>query len=211
MSVLGHGVEICTSTTRPMPISGSLIYETDTQKMMLWDGSSWVTPMNLQDAGGSLTGTYPNPTLGDSVVNYNNLIAQAGINGASTTYSTAYYRGSGYGNADISGFSVNITPRRTTSKILILCTIVGYFICDGVMYVRRGGTYKDYFITSPRTNFQYDPPQWTNFWWDAPSTTSTITYQVGGRATGCAGQIWVNNSDGGSTGAYSTITALEIV
>ena len=77
MSVIGHGVDICTSTTRPTPISGSLIYETDTQKLMLWDGSSWVTPMNLQSAGGMLSGTYPNP----NVASISGLAAGGGLSG----------------------------------------------------------------------------------------------------------------------------------
>jgi len=41
VSVFGHGVEVCTSTTRPTPTEGSLIYETDTKKLMLWNGSAW--------------------------------------------------------------------------------------------------------------------------------------------------------------------------
>lgn len=42
MSVFGHGVEVCTSTTRPTPSEGSLIYETDTNTMRVWDNSTWI-------------------------------------------------------------------------------------------------------------------------------------------------------------------------
>lgn len=64
MPVIGHGADICTSTTRPAsPTAGSIIYETDTNKLMLWDGATWVTPINGQSASGDLAGTYPSPTL----------------------------------------------------------------------------------------------------------------------------------------------------
>ena len=36
---------VCTSTTRPTaPYEGQMIYETDTDKMLIWIGSSWVIP-----------------------------------------------------------------------------------------------------------------------------------------------------------------------
>lgn len=38
---------ICTSTSRPTnPYEGFLIYETDTDKVLVWDGSAWYPPKN---------------------------------------------------------------------------------------------------------------------------------------------------------------------
>jgi len=38
---------VCTSTTRPAsPYDGQVIYETDTDKIVVWDGSSWVYKTN---------------------------------------------------------------------------------------------------------------------------------------------------------------------
>ena len=50
---IGHTV--CTSTTRPTsPDTGRMIYETDTAKLLIWDGAAWVDVYPAQPAG-SLT------------------------------------------------------------------------------------------------------------------------------------------------------------
>lgn len=41
MSVIGHGVEICTSTTRPNPVDGTIIFETDTNNLAVYRVNSW--------------------------------------------------------------------------------------------------------------------------------------------------------------------------
>lgn len=46
-------IVIVTSTTRPTnPVEGLMIYETDTDKIYTWDGTSWTLPKNV--AGGIL-------------------------------------------------------------------------------------------------------------------------------------------------------------
>jgi len=65
MSVLGHGVEICTTATRPASApNGTLIFDTDVSQLLVRVGGSWVSSMANQSAGGVLSGTYPDPTLG---------------------------------------------------------------------------------------------------------------------------------------------------
>jgi len=66
--VAGLKTGVCTSTTRPSgPYEGQMIYETDTDKVLVWDGSTW-TPS---------TGMLPN-------------IVEATSATATTTSSTSY-------------------------------------------------------------------------------------------------------------------------
>jgi len=59
-SILKPGV--CTSTTRPSnPYEGQFIYETDTNALLVYDGSSWVIP----------SGPVANPTLPYQFANKN--------------------------------------------------------------------------------------------------------------------------------------------
>ena len=47
MTLFGSGHEIVTSTTRPsVPITGQLIYETDTKNTMIYNGASWIQQTN---------------------------------------------------------------------------------------------------------------------------------------------------------------------
>jgi hypothetical protein len=51
---------VCTSTTRPtVPYEGQMIYETDTDKTLFWNGSAWV---NVNSVSPAFTGTPTAPT-----------------------------------------------------------------------------------------------------------------------------------------------------
>jgi len=42
MALIGHGTTICTSTTRPsVPLEGQMIFETDTNKLLLYNENGW--------------------------------------------------------------------------------------------------------------------------------------------------------------------------
>jgi hypothetical protein len=50
ISNIGSGIQpgVCTSTTRPQaPYEGQVIYETDTDKVLVWNGSAWYPNWNL--------------------------------------------------------------------------------------------------------------------------------------------------------------------
>lgn len=54
---------VCTSTTRPTnPYEGFMIYETDTDKTLFWNGSAWV---NVNSVSPAFTGTPTAPTAAD--------------------------------------------------------------------------------------------------------------------------------------------------
>jgi len=82
MTIFGAGHQVVTGITLPAaPIDGQIVYETDTKKIMNWNGSSWVEVMKsgLTPASGDLTGTYPNPTITN--------ITNAPIHNSNTTLS----------------------------------------------------------------------------------------------------------------------------
>lgn len=48
MPLFGSGHEIVTSTTRPStPVEGQVVYETDTKKVLMYNGTSWVVVDNI--------------------------------------------------------------------------------------------------------------------------------------------------------------------
>lgn len=180
---------VCTSTTRPAtPFEGQMIYETDTDMIALWNGTSWRY----------IAAT--TPTYGT--------VLQVAYGSTSTEAQTT--SNSVWTTTNITG---TITPRSATSRILIQASIQ-YRIEDanaggfGLQLTRNGSAiYSDsgnYGMgyssnssgSSARGFFQY---------LDTPSTTSTLVYLLNARRY--ATTITSFQDDGVYT---STIVLMEI-
>jgi hypothetical protein len=118
------------------------------------------------------------------------------------------YTGTSATNVDFTGFSATFTPLFSSSKVLIVVSAGVNFICDGIVYIKRNGTIiKDTWFGSSRQDDQFDYPQATQTYLDSPNTTSAITYQLGGRATGCGNIIRFGSSDNSSSILFMEIAA----
>ncbi len=116
------------------------------------------------------------------------------------------FTGTSSTGVDFPAWSFTFTPQFATSKVFILISVGVNYICDGQTYLKRNGTIiKDAWFGSERNDNQYDYPQAAAFYLDSPATTSTITYQVGGRAGGCTNTIRFGTSD--NSGSF---TMMEI-
>jgi len=51
-NALNFGITVCTSGTRPTAVDGRAIYETDTDKFLIYDGAAW------EEIGGSGSGDF---------------------------------------------------------------------------------------------------------------------------------------------------------
>lgn len=110
-------------------------------------------------------------------------------------------------NVDFTGFNATFTPLFSTSKVLVQVQASVNYICDGVTVLKRNGIIvKDNWFGSTRANNEFDYPNTMAAYLDSPATTSTITYQIAGRATGCAASIRFGSSGEGS----SNITFYEV-
>lgn len=110
-------------------------------------------------------------------------------------------------NVDFTGFNATFTPLFSTSKVLVQIQASANFICDGVIILKRNGTIvKNNWFGTTRGNEEFDYPNTMAAYLDSPATTSTITYQIAGRATGCVAAIRFGSSGEGS----SNITFWEI-
>jgi hypothetical protein len=184
-----------------------MIYETDTDMVALWNGTAWryiaaTTPTN---------GTV--------------LQVQSTTKTDTFTFSTANTW------TDITGFSVSITPKSTSSKILIQAMLTGVFYrpTQNAVYTRliRDSTaigIGDAASTRPRvtatqsapTSIAADAPSSLFIsYLDSPASVSSISYKVQMWQDTIASPPFVNRSasdnDGGSGGrSISTITAMEI-
>ena len=127
---------------------------------------------------------------------------------------------------DITGLSVSITPSATSSKILVLASVIGSATSNGVANIQllRGATaicIGDAASTRPRATTSTDSnslnqavPASINFL-DSPATTSATTYKLAINTGDNSGTAYINRTlvDGDDmySGRYaSTITVMEI-
>ena len=109
---------------------------------------------------------------------------------------TSNYTGTSSTNVDFPAWGLTFTPQSSSSKVLCMISVGVNMVCDGIVYLKRNGTIvNDKWFGSSRQDDQYDYPQAAAFYLDSPATTSEITYQVGGRAGGCANTIRFGGSD----------------
>lgn len=192
---------VCTSTTRPVtPYEGQMIYETDTDLLLIWNGTSWKALMQAATAGSVLQVVTNQPAFADQSINTN----------TETVYINPL---------------ATITPKQATSKILIFFTFGAYpnqFNDYWSLYIRRGAAGAANKIASNGGGWQGD---WThNFQmhttasfgslahqqysihaFDIAGTTNAITYVLSG-----------NRHSGGTSnlilwsGAINRVTLMEI-
>jgi hypothetical protein len=177
---------VCTSTTRPTaPYEGQMIYETDTDMVAIWNGTAWRY----------ISATTPtNGTVLQVVTNASTTMA---------TNDTATF-------ADC-GLSATITPKSTSSKILVY---ISHGVFTGTATVQEVRLLRD--ATTVNTfghallNDNAVTIGYANFIsFDSPSTTSATTYKTQFRRVTGAGTSRFNYVDANGT-QRSTITLMEI-
>lgn len=135
--------------------------------------------------------------------------------------------------ADVNGLTLNITPASTSSKIMLIASVVGSIQntnADGLILRFTGGNSTDYIgdtagsrnraaigMKTESTNFHFYfvPFPFPMQYLDSPATTSQITYKVQAAYTGGTGTLYFNRSgEDGDNNAHvrtaSTLTAMEI-
>lgn len=210
---------VCTSSSRPSsPFDGMVIYETDTNRVAVYDTNTWVykTPASTTGSVLQVVSTTKTDTF------------------TSSSLSTG-------AESDVTGLSASITPASTSNKILVMTNVVGsaYYASNAwhlgsfAYKVYRGSTAVGIGdaasnrsrVSSAITGDIYTPS--LDYYTigfagamllDSPSTTSSTTYKVTlvnaiGRAL--AHTMYVNRqaNDGDSSAnprATSTITLIEI-
>lgn len=170
---------VCTSSTRPAsPYEGMVIYETDTDMIAVWNGSAWRYIASTTATSGSIL----------QVVS---LDIKSAVNTSSTTYVST-------------GWSVNITPKATTSKVLIQWATSAYGYYNVAVY-KNGSN-----ISGTNHNgYSGIGATWHPFSlnvMDSPNSTSQQTYAIYFKAN--AGTCYLNSVDNGSH--FSTLTVMEI-
>jgi hypothetical protein len=179
---------VCTSTTRPTaPYEGQMIYETDTDMVAIWNGTAWRY----------ISATTPtNGTVLQTVV---------GTNSTTTTNNSSTYVDT--------GLSATITPKSTSSKVLILISHPNSWKSadsagNGIlMQIHRNGVnilqnilYVGFTNTAMQMYFSI-----SSNYLDSPSSTSALTYKT----------VFANNAGGAGvvvqqSNILSQITLMEI-
>jgi len=192
---------VCTSSTRPTaPYEGQMIYETDTDMLGVWNGSSWRYFASSATTNGSVLQVVTNqPAFSDQ-----------NITSTSETMLVSSL--------------ATITPKSASSKIVIFFTFGAYptnFLNYYSLFIRRGAVGSGNKISSTGSTFG----DWTHNYqmvanasfgvtshqqyaihaFDTAGTTSPITYSLTGKNdSGNAGALvlW--------SGSTNRITLMEI-
>ena len=186
---------VCTSTNKPAsPFEGQMIYETDTDMVAIWNGSAWRY----------IAATTPT----------NGTVLQV----QSTTKTDVFSTTNTVSFVDVTGLSVSITPKSSSSKVLVTCHIAnGNAGANLNMYnLLRNSTnlaqpsadaYSSTVGSSFDTQFVIAVASFSHL--DSPSTTSSTTYKIQAKTSGAT--LYVNRrGDAASVSGTSSITVMEI-
>lgn len=243
--VAASGGAVVVSNTAPSGHNGQLWWNTDNGEMFIYyddgDSQAWVsaggpqvtiqaTPpagydgqLWIDSTDGSMYAYYTPPGGGDS--SWIGAVSRSGgiLQVVSTTKTDTFATTSGT-DVDITGLSASITPRSTSSKVLVLVsapfstttnqinsitlTRGGTPIGGGTIVGSRTSAFRSAYLTSVNTGGMLSGEHL-----DSPSTTSTITYQVQCKTS--AGTMTIGISGGDSNAANhprtsSTITLIEV-
>jgi hypothetical protein len=211
-SALGTGSltpGVCTSTTRPTaPFEGQMIYETDTDMVAIWNGTAWRY----------IAATTPT----------NGTVLQV----VSTTKTDIFTTSTTNTWTDITGLSVSITPKSTSSKVFLSSTISyggGVNLYAGIRFVRNsteiaiGDSAGSRIRVSGALSADNDSASGnakllstTVSHLDSPSSTSAVTYKLQNYIDSVvAGTLAINVAGANGDSSFyfrgvSTITAMEI-
>jgi hypothetical protein len=200
---------VCTSTTRPQaPFEGQMIYETDTDMVALWNGTAWRY----------IAATTPT----------NGTVLQV----QSTTLTDIFTTSTTNTWTDITGLSVSITPKSTSSKVFLSATISyggAVNLYAGIRFVRNsteiaiGDSAGSRIRVSGTLSADNDSSSGsakllstTVSHLDSPSSTSAVTYKLQNYIDSVvAGTLAINVAGANVDSSFyfrgvSTITAMEI-
>ena len=189
---------VCTSTTRPgSPYDGQLIYETDTNRVAVYDTNAWVYKTPASTTGSVLQ------------------VVSTTKTSVFTTTSTSF--------TDITGMSVSITPSSTSNSILVVYHAQAG-ITSGAPSIRlmRDSTAiaigdaagsRPRATTSLRDTGNVGTSSIAHL--DSPSTTSSVTYKlqmmVNSGGTGTLNRLALDSDTSAYDGrTVSSITVMEI-
>jgi hypothetical protein len=121
---------------------------------------------------------------------------------------TVGYTGTSASYVQVTAFNQTFTPLYASSKVYVTFNTGINLICDGsVALTRNGSIIKDTWFGSSRQDDQYDYPQASGFYLDSPGTTSTVTYGIQVRASGCGNTIRIGGSDNHQSFTFMEIAA----
>ena len=221
---------VCLSTDRPdNPYNGQVIYETDTNRVLVYDNSAWVVVANAASTG------FPSSLDTNTVDSIAALQAKVGADSSAVTTSldykvaqleaqtgrllqvvTATYSTEEANTSTTfvaTSLEASITPSSTDSKILVFASVPyrserpsSVYSGEARFAIYRDNTtslYESYtqkFYDSATSNKDFLGNK-EMIWLDSPSTTSSTTYTVYARGTtGQSLQVF----DAGSVG-YLTL------
>jgi hypothetical protein len=187
---------VCTSSTRPAsPFEGQQIYETDTDVLAIWNGSAWRYIAATTPTNGTVL----------------QVVSTTKVDTFSTTSTGSF--------VDVTGLSVSITPKSSSSKVFVT-----FHISNG----NAGANHNMYNLLRNSTNLaqpsadaysstagsshiggdqDFKTVSFSHL--DSPSSTSSITYKIQAKTSGAT--LYVNRrGDVASVCAASSITVMEI-
>ena len=187
---------VCTSSTRPAsPFEGQLVYETDTDMVVIWNGSAWRYIAATTPTNGTVL----------------QVVSASDITTRSTTSDYPV----------VSGLSASITPKSSSSKILVSVTVSlqatggsnnNKIVLAGISYGAGSTTsiFRTRVSAAPITTDWFMQPNMSLL--HEPATTSSCTYNIlyGRYSSGFDNTCIMNGDAGGSTTNRSTITLMEI-